>query len=122
MYCPICGYFSFNPKKQNHPLLGEQPNDCHDPWNHYTEEQRKEIKMLPVTTENLFCGKCDKIFSVGYVEKVFCSSVAGIKEITCPHCFGYPLAPITESHLKAGENGGVVFLSGLAQETFGISH
>ncbi len=100
MYCPICGYFSVT-NEQTHPQL-----NCHDPWHHYTEEERQKIKMLPVTTENFFCGRCNKIFSknVGQEWKI------------CPHCARQPLAQITESHLKAGESGGFVILSGLTAE------
>lgn len=93
-YCTICGYFSVT-NEQTCP----QPNcHCHSPWRFYTEEERQQLKMLPVTTENLFCGRCNKIFPKDIGWKL------------CPICFRQPLYPITESHLQ----GNVLLLSGLA--------
>ncbi len=98
MYCPICGYFASTANEQTHPKLGWCPPNCHNPLRFYTEEERQKIKMLPVTTENLFCGRCNKIFPKDIGWKL------------CPVCFRQPLYPITESHLK----GNVMLLSGLA--------
>ena len=94
-YCTICGFFTTDDKHIHYS------SDCFGMWGYYTEKKRK-VEMLPVTMENLFCGKCNKIFSKDTDPKI------------CPHCGVQPLFQITDNHLK--NNNGFVLLSGLAGE------
>ena len=92
-YCQICGCFSVTNEKK----CPQPKSDCHSPWRFYTEEERQRLKMLSVTTENLFCGRCNKIFPKDIGWKL------------CPICFRQPLYPVKEFHPK----GNVILLSGL---------
>jgi len=101
-YCPECG--SFYPTDEQH---------CSNRLCHAIDDaMRKSLggeaesfevsRLVQATTENRFCGRCNKIFAPD--------------RQTCAEC-GRATSPLTDGHLNAGPDGGdLVLLSGIAAE------